>query len=339
MRALVKTANKPNCMEIREIEKPVPRDHELLIRVLGVGVCGTDLHIRKGEWICNKLPVVMGHEFCGQIEEVGKMAKGFKRGERVVVEPHDSACGICEYCLTGRRHLCLDKKAYGIDINGGYAEYVAVDANLAHKLREGISPEEGALIEPTAVVCHGVLVKGTIKCTDRVAVVGPGPIGILSAQVARAVGAQEVIVAGVRKDREIRLKLCEELGFPVYEAENTGAIDKLKNRFDVAIEASGFSKGIGLAIDLLKKDKQLIVIGIPMEELSSIPWEQAVKKSETIICSYSSSYMAWEMALTLVSSGKIKLKPLISHNVPLEDWEKAFDALEIGKGVKAVLRP
>ena len=339
MRALLKTANEPNHMEIREIEKPVPREHELLIRVLAAGVCGTDLHIRTGEWICNKLPVVMGHEFCGQIDEVGKMVKGFKRGERVVVEPHNSTCGICEYCLTGRRHLCPDKKAYGIDINGGFAEYVAVDANLVHKLREGISAEEAALIEPTAVGCHGVLVKGTIKCTDRVAVVGPGPIGIISAQVARAVGAQEVIVAGIRKDRETRLKLCEELGFPVYEAENTEAIEKLKNKFDVAIEASGFSKGIGLAIDLLKKDKQLIVIGIPMEELSSVPWELAVKKSETIICSYSSSYMAWEMALTLVGSGKIKLKPLITHNVPLEDWEKAFDALQAGKGVKAVLRP
>lgn len=339
MRALVKTANEPNCMEIREIEKPVPRNQELLIRVLGAGVCGTDLHIRKGEWICAKLPMVMGHEFCGEVDEVGRTVKGFKRGERVVVEPHHSTCGICEYCLTGRRHLCPDKKAYGVDRNGGYAEYVAVDANLAHKLREGISPEEGALIEPTAIVCHGVLIKGTIRCTDRAAVVGPGPIGILSAQVARAVGAAEVIVVGIRKDRETRLKLCEELGFLTYEAENTEAIEKLKNMYDVVIEASGFSKGIGLAIDLLKKDKQLIAIGIPMEEHSHVPWEQAVKKSETIICSYSSSYMAWEMALTLVSSGKIKLKPLITHVMPLEDWEKAFDALEIGKGVKAVLRP
>jgi L-iditol 2-dehydrogenase len=339
MRALVKTANKPNCMEIREIEKPVPRDHELLIRVLGAGVCGTDLHIRKGEWICEKLPVVMGHEFCGEIAEVGRTVKGFKRGERVVVEPHHSTCGICEYCLTGRRHLCPDKKAYGVDRNGGFAEYVVVDADLTHKLREGISPEEGALIEPTAIVCHGVLVKGTIKCTDRVAVVGPGPIGILSAQVARAVGAAEVIVTGIRKDREIRLKLCEELGFLTYEAENAAAMEGLKNKYDVAIEASGFSQGIGLALDLLKKDKQLIAIGIPMEERSPVPWEQAMKKSETIICCYSSSYMAWEMALTLASSGKIKLKPIITHHLPLEDWEKAFDALEIGKGVKAVLRP
>lgn len=339
MRALVKTANRPNCMEVREIEKPIPRDHELLIRVLGAGICGTDLHIRAGEWLCGKIPIVIGHEFSGEIAEIGGMVKGFKKGERVVVEAIISTCGYCEDCMTGQRHLCASKKGLGTDCDGAYAEYVAVDASLAHKLPEGISPEEGALMEPTAVVCQGVLVKGSIRWTDRVAVVGPGPIGIISAQVARAVGAKEVIVIGIRKDRDIRLKLCEELGFLTFEAENTEAIDRLKSKFDVAIEASGSAKGIGLAIDLLKKDRQLIAIGIPMEEKSSVPWGMAVRKSEMMICTYGSSYEAWEMALKLVSSGKINLKPLVTHDVPLEEWQKAFDALEAGKGVKGVLRP
>lgn len=339
MRALIKIANKPNCMEIAEIEEPRPGEHEVLVHVLAAGICGTDLHIRKGEWPCNKLPVVMGHEFCGEIVEFGKRVKGFKKGERVVAEPHISACGICEYCLTGVRHLCPDKKGFGADCNGTYAEYVAINANLVHRLPEGVSPEEGAVIEPTAIVCHGLLVKGIIRCTDRVAVIGPGPIGIISAQVARVVGAKEVIVLGIRKDREIRLKLCGNLGFVTYGAEDIEAISGLKNKFDVVVEASGFSKGIGLAINLLRKDKQLIVFGIPMEELSSVPWEQAVKKSATIICSFSSSYHAWEMALALVSSGKITLKPLITHTVPLEDWEKAFNTAETGKGIKVLLRP
>jgi threonine dehydrogenase-like Zn-dependent dehydrogenase len=114
---------------------------------------------------------------------------------------------------------------------------------------------------------------------------------------------------------------------------------RIKSRYDVVVEASGASKGIGLAVDLLKRDGQMIAIGIPMEDQSSVPWAEAVRKSATLHCSYSSSFPAWEMALSLVESGKVRLKPLITHDVDLQEWKRAFDALAAGKGVKAVLRP
>jgi L-iditol 2-dehydrogenase len=157
--------------------------------------------------------------------------------------------------------------------------------------------------------------------------------------VARAVGAREVIVVGVQQDREIRLKLCEDLQFKTYLAEDREALLGIKSRYDVVVEASGVSKGIGLAVDLLKRDGQMIAIGIPMEDHSKVPWAEAVRKSATLHCTYSSSFTAWEMALSLVESGKVRLKPLITHDVDLKDWEKAFDALAAGRGVKAVLRP
>ena len=339
MRALIKKENKPECMEVGQVEKPSCPDDHVLIRVLAGGVCGTDLHIRTGEWVCGKLPVIMGHEFCGEIAEWGKRVQGFQKGDRVVVEPHMSACGVCEYCLTGRRHLCPSKKGLGLDINGGFAEFVAVEARLVHRLPPGVSPEEGALMEPTAIVCHGVLIKGSVRSCDRVAVVGPGPIGIIAAQVARAVGAREVMVVGVQKDRETRLKLCEDLQFKTCLAEDREAMLRMKSRYDVVVEASGVSKGIGLAVDLLKRDGQMIAIGIPMEDQSSVPWAETVRKSATLHCTYSSSFPAWEMALSLVESRKVRLKPLITHDVDLQEWEKAFDALAAGKGVKAVLRP
>jgi L-iditol 2-dehydrogenase len=339
MRALIKKENKPECMEVGEVEKPsCPNDH-VLIRVLAGGVCGTDLHIRTGEWICGRVPLVVGHEFSGEIAERGKKVQGFQKGDRVTVEPHIAACGVCEYCLTGRRHLCPSKKGLGIDTNGGFAEFVAVDPAIVHKLPAAISPEEGALMEPTAIVCHGVLVKGSVRSCDRVAVVGPGPIGIIAAQVARAAGAKEVIVVGVEKDREIRLKLCEDLGFEPFVAEDRKRMARIKSRYDVVVEASGVSKGIGLAVDLLKRDGQMIAIGIPMEDQSSVPWAEAVRKSATVHCSYSSSFSAWEMSLSLVESGKVRLRPLITHDLDLREWKKAFDALAAGKGVKAVLRP
>lgn len=339
MRALIKKENKPECMEVGQVEKPACPDGHVLIRVLAGGVCGTDLHIRTGEWTCGQVPVVMGHEFSGEIAEWGKNVQAFQKGDRVAVEPHTATCGVCEYCLTGRRHLCASKKGLGIDINGGFAEYVAVDSGLVHRLPAAISPEEGALMEPTAIVCHGVLVKGSVRTCDRVAVVGPGPIGIISAQVARAVGAKEVIVVGIQKDREIRLKLCEDFQFKTFMTEDREGMLRLKGRYDVVIEASGTSKGVGLAVDLLKRDGQMIVLGIPMEDLSSVPWAEAVRKSATLYCSYSSSFPAWEMALSLVESGKVRLKPLITHDVDLRDWKGAFDALAAGRGVKAVLRP
>lgn len=339
MRALIKKENKPECMEVGQVDKPSCRDEHVLIRVLAGGVCGTDLHIRTGEWACGKVPVVMGHEFCGEIVEWGTKVQGFQKGDRVVVEPHIGVCGVCEYCLTGRRHLCPAKKGLGIDIDGGFAEYVAVDARLVHRLPAWISPEEGALMEPMAIVCQGLLVKGNVRTCDRVAVVGPGPIGIISAQVARAVGAREVIVVGVQQDREIRLKLCENLQFKTFLAEDWKAMLENKSRYDVVVEASGGSKGIGVAVDLVKRDGQMIAIGIPMEDRSGVPWAEAVRKSASIRCSYSSSFPAWEMALSLVQSGKVCLKSLITHDVDLEEWEEAFNALAAGEGVKAVLRP
>jgi L-iditol 2-dehydrogenase len=135
------------------------------------------------------------------------------------------------------------------------------------------------------------------------------------------------------------LKLCEDLGFETFVAEDREKTAQNKSRYDVVVEASGVSKGIGLAVDLLKRDGQMIAIGIPMEDRSSVPWAETVRKSATLHCSYSSSFPAWEMALSLVESGKVRLKPLITHDVDLREWERAFDALAAGKGVKAVLRP
>jgi len=114
---------------------------------------------------------------------------------------------------------------------------------------------------------------------------------------------------------------------------------RMKSRYDVVVEASGVSKGMGLAVDVLKGDGQMIAIGTPMEDRSSVPWAETVRKSATLHCSYSSSFPAWEMALGLVESGKVRLKPLITHDVDLKEWQIAFDALAAGKGVKAVLRP
>lgn len=220
-----------------------------------------------------------------------------------------------------------------------FSEYITAPADFIHKLPEGVSVSEGALTEPSAIVCHTLIEKGSIRCNDRVAIVGPGAIGIISAQVARAAEAHEVVVFGVKKDREVRLKLCQDLGFLTYEVDNTDTFAELRCQFDFVVEASGHPKGIQLAIELTGREKKIVVIGIPMQELILVPWAKADFKALNVFFSYSSGYTAWEIALSLMKSKKIKLKSLITHDLPLEEWEKAFIALEKGEGVKAILRP
>lgn len=337
MKALVKYANKPLCMEVREIDKPIPESEEVLIKVHACGICGTDLHVRHNQWICGTYPVVPGHEFCGEIAGMGDRVSNFQLGDLVVGQAHIATCGVCEYCKSGKRHICLSKKGIGLDTNGAFAEYVAVKADLVLKLPSGISSEEGALIEPLAIVSQGVLIEGRVRCKDRVAVIGPGPIGILSAQVSRAAGAKEVVVFGVPKDSK-RLELCRTLGFKTAVIDDKATIETLESSFDFAVDASGNEKGIGLAINLLNKDKQLVIIGIPSEPMSSIPLLMAIKKALKILCSYSSSNVAWDEAISLVASQKIDLKPLITSCVSLDDWEKAFDDLDTGNGVKGIIK-
>lgn len=343
MRALVKYQDGIGNMEVRTVPKPIPGDSEVLLKVLAAGICGSDIHVWKGEWEW-KYPFILGHEFVGEIIELGKLVNGYSVGERVVTEVHHSYCGTCSYCLTGLRHYCSSKKALGLDINGGFAEYVSVPANLLHKLPEEIDTISAALIEPTAVAVYAVIERGRISPDDTVVVVGPGPIGILSAQAARAAGAKKVIIFGTNKDKALRLKLCEQLDFVTYNVQENKIGEILMREtggrgVDVVVEASGSTQGIQTAIEIARKNGLVIPIGLPGTETTEVPWDKAVHKALTIKTSYSSSYLSWEKAISLVAQGKIKLLPLVTQKASLEEWEKIFEILDKGEGVKAVLIP
>lgn len=343
MKALVKYQAGMGCMEVCLVPVPKPEDKEVLLKVLAGGVCGTDIHVWKGEWEW-KQPFILGHEFVGEIIELGKQVQGYSVGERVVTEVHHSYCGTCSYCLTGLRHFCPGKKALGLDIAGGFAEYVSVPLSLLHKLPESIDTMSAALMEPTAIAVYAIMERAQITVTDTVLAIGPGPIGILSAQVAKAAGAKKVIVLGTDKDKAVRLKICEELGFTTYNVQENNINDILAREtgeagFDVVIEASGAVPGIQTAINVTKKNGQIVAIGIPGNEMSNVPWAKAVHKALTIKMSYSSSYSSWEKAVALISQGKVRTLPLITHKSSLEEWEDLFNILDKGEGVKGVIIP
>jgi L-iditol 2-dehydrogenase len=203
-RALEKTAHGPGQLELQTVPIPQITPDQVLIRLHACGICGSDLKIEVDEHPYVP-PVVMGHEFAGEIAEVGGDVDGWVVGDRVVAEQHTHACGRCRQCLTGNAFACASKRAPGYYIDGGFAEYIAMPAWLLHRIPGGLSFVEAAFSEPAAVAAHGVLDRTGIEPEDVVLVLGCGPIGLAAAKMAQAAGAACAIVTGIDRDEQVRL--------------------------------------------------------------------------------------------------------------------------------------
>lgn len=344
MKALVKTKKGKGYLEIREVPVPSIDSDEVLIRVKATGICGSDVHIYHDEHPYYP-PVIIGHEFSGEIVETGRDVRDWQTGDRVVAELHTNVCGTCRYCKTGNSQICLSKRPPGWGIDGAFAEYVKIPSNLLHRIPENVTFEEAALSEPTAIAIHGVLEKTLIEPEDVAVVLGAGPIGLLSAQVARAVGAGKVIITGTTRRSTVRLDAAKSLAFD--EVLDTD-IDDLKEAVarhtgvtgaDVFIDACGAETAMTQAVEYIRRGGRICGLGISGREKISFPWDKAIFKDCNLIFSFSSNYMSWERALSMISRGKVKVKPLISHQLPLEDWEKGFAAIERGEAIKVLLAP
>src|SRR5580704_11210757 len=209
MRALVKTGAKVEDLELREWPDPTPAPDEVKLRVAAAGICGTDIHIIKGEWPCNP-PVVLGHEFCGTIVAVGSQVRRIKLNDRVVASNPAQTCGNCYHCRVGNPFMCLQRISAGYMIDGAFAEYICIREERCHVLPDHVSFRQAALGEPMSVAIHAVIERTTVHAGDLVLVSGAGSVGLLTMLVAKLEGAR-VIVAGITKDRP-RLALAQELG-------------------------------------------------------------------------------------------------------------------------------
>lgn len=344
MRALVKTGRGRGLVEMRNVPKPEPSLGEVLVKVKAVGVCGTDIHVFQDEMIYEP-PVTLGHEFTGTIAELGREVRGWKLGERVVAEPHLNSCGVCGYCRSGIIQLCPHKKGPGWMIDGAMAEYIKVPYNLLHRVPGDISDDEAALAEPTAIVANALLERTPVRAEELVLILGPGPIGLLASQIAKAYGARKVVLAGVSSDEALRLPLARKLKIDhVVNTEEVNLreiIDELSEGkgADLVVEASGAQAAVNQAIDLVRINGRLSIIGIPVREQIAVDWTKAVFKAVNCDFSFSSSYNSWRRVLSMVSRGLVALKPLITHRAALEEWEEVFRQIQQGKGVKALLLP
>jgi L-iditol 2-dehydrogenase len=334
MCALVKTADGPGNVALRDVQVPHARAGEVRVAVIATGICGTDLHIVDGEWRTVP-PVIMGHEVSGVIDEVGAGVGPHWLGQRVALETYASTCGTCDYCRGGQPNLCSGRRSIGSHVDGGFASYLAVPLHNAHAVHESVGPVAGALYEPLACVAHALCDPAVSSPGDTALVVGPGAIGLLAAQVLRGQGAA-VSVVGLKSDAT-RLEVASTLGLLVLEHEEL-EVRTPEGGFRVVVECSGTEGGIRSALEAARKGGTLVQIGLaghPVQvELDTICLKQLIVRSAN-----ASTPRSWARTETLVASGTVMLDPLVSDVLPIALWEDAFTRTRGGRGVKLLLHP
>jgi len=324
MKALV--IEEPGKALVKTVPVAVPGEREIRIKVKASGICGTDVHIFRGEYL-GTYPVIPGHEFSGVVEETGAGVTRFRVGDRVAVEPNIS-CDNCSACLNNRQNFCEHWSAVGVTAPGGMAEYVVVPEKAAFNIRS-LPFISGSFVEPLSCVLHGVERAG-IRLADRVLILGAGPIGILLSKSIQLQGASEIVQVDLNQSRR-------ELAAKCGAAKVCASLDELEpNSFDVVVDASGSTFLMERALDFARKGGTVLWFGVPKPEaklqLNAFP---IFEKGLRLLSSYTSVRNSIQ-AVALLEKGKIDVAPLVSHELPLEDFSKGVELIE--KGADGVLK-
>lgn len=330
---------EPGKIVLEAVEKRAPAGKEVRIRVHSSAVCGSDLHIYGGRHPYVKLPTTIGHELAGVVEQVGNGVEKVKVGDRVCVEPL-LACGTCYYCQRGRYDYCEHLKLKYRTGDSGYGAFYYAEERWIHKLPENVSFDEGALMEPFACAVHAVM-KAKVRLCDTVCVMGDGPIALMLAQLSRAAGGVRVFVLGLS---ERNLKIAEGFGCIPLKSGPEGVEEVLRQTdgrgADVSFEAVGVPATFLQTLEVTKRGGRAVIFGIFEEELRTRALMDAMVK-EIEVVGTSSYCWDFERGLELLETGKVDLKPLITHHFPLSQVK---EALEIKKDrgespLKVILHP
>lgn len=336
--AVVNFAPHPHSVELRDVSIPAMLPDEVLVKVKAVGVCGSDLHQWAGQqsWQVN-YPVTLGHEFAGMIESVGASVHGWSEGDRVVSETAAVIDPTNPMSREGRYHLDPSRKGFGYGVDGAMTSYVRVPARCLHRVPDQLPFEKAALAEPCCVAYSATVINADIKPGDRVVILGPGPIGLLCAAMARLRGAS-VAVVGLDQDAK-RLKIAEHYGCTslignakewAFAADGLGA--------EGVIDAAGASATLKHAIDIVRPNGYISKVGWGPQPLD-FSLDPMVLKNITLKGSFSHNYPVWTKVLRLLTEGMLDLEPIIGGVWPLGKWQEAFETMHSGDIVKAVLSP
>ena len=328
---LGKLAAGPGHLGLRQQEVRSPGPGEVTLHVIAAGICGTDLHIADDEFPSNP-PVTMGHEVTGEVVAVGEGVAAELLGARVAVETYFYYCEQCGQCRNGRPNLCDQRRSIGSHVDGGFAEWLTLPARNLHRLPESVGKYAGALAEPLACVAQILFDPPLLSSGDRVLVVGPGTMGVLTAQAARAAGA-DVTLVGLEAD-SARLEIASGLGL---NAQMEGAT-AIGTGFDAVCECSGAESGGQTALGSVRKGGRYIQVGIYGKPIT-IDIDQVLYKELVYTSGFASTPASWQRAMRLLANGAVELDPLVSEVAPLDEWERAFAATRDRVGMKFVLNP
>ena len=338
MKALVKRKAEPG-LWLEEVPEPVPGLNDVLIRVDRTGICGTDLHIYNWDaWAQKTIPVpmVVGHEFVGQIVEVGANVTDFHPGEVVSAEGH-VVCGRCRNCLAGRRHLCKDTSGIGVNRPGAFAELIAVPMTNVWHHKPDIDRDVAAIFDPFGNAVHTALSFDLLG--EDVLITGAGPIGAMAAAIAKHAGARFVVITDVN---DYRLDLAKRLGADVtvnVSRENLRDVQQrlgMKEGFDVGLEMSGSPAAFSEMIGQMCHGGKIAMLGIPSEPMP-IDWNKVIFNMLTIKGIYGREmYETWYKMTVMLESG-LDIRPVITHRFHFTEFEQGFAAMKTGQSGKVIL--
>jgi threonine 3-dehydrogenase len=338
MKALVKSHAEPGIW-LEEIAEPEVGHNDVLIKIHRTAICGTDMHIFNWDaWARKTIPVPMavGHEYSGEIVEIGSEVRGFAPGDRVSGEGHIT-CGHCRNCRAGRRHLCRNTRGVGVNRAGAFAEYLAIPASNVFKLSPAIDDEIAAILDPFGNATHTALAFNVVG--EDVLITGAGPIGIMAVAIARHCGARHVVITDVN---DYRLALAERMG--ATRSVNVGrqsldAVMKdlgMEEGFDVGFEMSGNPAALREMLRTMNHGGSLSLLGIPPEE-TAIDWNQVIFKGLVIKGIYGREmFETWYKMASMLQSG-LDVRPVITHRLGIRDFREGFEIMNSGRSGKVVL--
>ncbi len=338
MKALVKSRREPGIW-LENIPDPKAGPNDVLIRIRRSAICGTDMHIYNWDkWAQKSIPVplAVGHEYSGVVVEVGSEVLGFKAGDRVSGEGHIT-CGHCRNCRAGRRHLCRNTVGVGVSRAGSFAEYLALPAVNAFKLPDAIDDDIASILDPFGNAAHTALSFNMVG--EDVLITGAGPIGIMATAIARFVGARHVVVTDVN---EYRLALARSMGasraINVARESLDTAMQELgmEEGFDVGCEMSGNPDAFRELIRTMNHGGSVALLGIPPGD-TAIDWNQVIFKGLVLKGIYGREmFETWYKMASMLQSG-LDLKPVITHRLPIAEFQRGFDIMGSGQSGKVIL--
>lgn len=337
MRALVKTSAGPG-VSLEQVPVPQVGPGELLIKIEKVAICGTDVHIYEwNPWAQKTIrpPQILGHEFVGHVAEIGEGVSGFGVGERVSGEGH-IVCGVCRSCRAGRRHLCTNTIGVGVNRDGCFAEYLAIPATNAWHLADSIPSRVAAIFDPYGNATHAALSFDMVG--EDVLITGAGPIGVMAVAIAKHVGARNVVISDVN---DYRLELAKRMGATrTVNVKRETIADAMKDLgmigFDIGLEMSGSGDAFESMLESMYNGGRIALLGIAPGPVR-IDWDEVVFRGLTIKGIYGREiWETWYKMQTMLQSG-LEIAPVITHELPFEEYEAGFEAMISGQSGKVVL--